>query len=104
MLDTDKPTFNSVYDNAVYKYPLCHGKERLDHPTQKPLLLISELLVKHSKPGDTVLDTFAGTGTTGHACILNDRKFILIERDEKYFGILKKRIDGLTTNADIGNI
>jgi DNA modification methylase len=99
-----KPTFNSVYDNGVYRYPLCHGKERLDHPTQKPLGLISELLLKHSKPGDTVLDTFAGTGTTGHACILNDRKFILIERDEKYFDILKKRIDGLSTKQELDNI
>lgn len=99
-----KPTFNSVYDNGVYRYPLCHGKERLDHPTQKPLGLISELLLKHSKPGDTILDTFAGTGTTGHACILNDRKFILIERDEKYFDILKKRIDGLSTKQELDNI
>ena len=99
-----KPTFNSVYDNAVYRYPLCHGKERLDHPTQKPLGLISDLLLKHSKTGDLVLDTFAGTGTTGHACILNDRKYILIERDEKYFEILKKRIDELSTKVEIGNI
>jgi DNA modification methylase len=99
-----KPTFNSVYDNAVYRYPLCHGKERLDHPTQKPLGLISEILLKHSNPGDLVLDTFAGTGTTGHACVLNDRRYILIERDEKYFEILKKRIDGLSTNAKVGDI
>ena len=99
-----KPTFNSVYDNGVYKYPLCHGKERLDHPTQKPLGLISDLLLKHSKPGDLVLDTFAGSGTTGHACILNDRDYILIERDEKYFDILKKRIEELSTNKEVDNI
>jgi site-specific DNA-methyltransferase (adenine-specific) len=99
-----KPTFNSEYDNGVYKYPLCHGKERLEHPTQKPLGLISELILKHSNPGDLVLDTFAGSGTTGHACILNDRKYILIERDEKYFEILKKRIDGLSTNIESNNI
>jgi site-specific DNA-methyltransferase (adenine-specific) len=61
-------------------------------------------LLKHSKPGDTVLDTFAGTGTTGHACILNDRKYILIERDENYFEILKKRIDGLSTKQELDNI
>lgn len=99
-----KPTFNSVYDNGVYKYPLCHGKERLEHPTQKPLGLISDLLLKHSKPGDLVLDTFAGSGTTGHACILNDRDYILIERDEKYFDILKKRIEELSTNKEVDNI
>lgn len=90
-----KPTFNSVYDNGVYKYPLCHGKERYDHPTQKPLKLISDLILKHSNEGDLVLDTFAGTGTTAHACILNDRDYIVMENDEKYYEIIKNRIDNL---------
>jgi DNA modification methylase len=40
-----KPTFHSVYDNGVYKYPICHGKERYDHPTQKPLALISDIII-----------------------------------------------------------
>lgn len=88
-----KPTFNSEYDNGMYKYPLCHGKERYDHPTQKPLNLIKDLIEKHSNIGELVLDCFAGTGTTGHAAFLTERKFILIERDEKYFDILTKRIE-----------
>lgn len=99
-----KPTFNSTYDNAVYKYPLCHGKERLEHPTQKPLGLISDLILKHSNPGDLVLDTFSGTGTTGHACILNDRKYILIEREEKYFDLMKKRLEKISTNSNLLDI
>ena len=84
-----KPTFNSEYDNGLYHYPICHGKERYEHPTQKPLSLITELIKKHSNPGDLVLDCFAGTGTTGHACFLIDRKFILIEKEQKYFDIIK---------------
>lgn len=87
-----KPTFNSEYDNGVYRYPLCHGKERLDHPTQKPLKLISDLIIKHSNPRDIVLDTFAGTGTTGEACLLNNRDFILIERDKRYFDMIDNRL------------
>lgn len=87
-----KPTFNSEYDNGFYKYPICHGKERYQHPTQKPLELIKDLIIKHSKPGDVVLDSFAGTGTTGHAALLLDRKYILIEKEEKYFEIIKKRL------------
>jgi site-specific DNA-methyltransferase (adenine-specific) len=47
-----KPTFNSIYDNGIYKYPLCHGKQRFDHPTQKPLELIKDLVRKHSNEGD----------------------------------------------------
>lgn len=87
-----KPTFNSKYDNAFYSYPICHGKERYNHPTQKPLSLIKELIEKHSNPGDLVLDTFAGTGTTGHASILLERNFILIEKDKDYFEIIKERL------------
>jgi site-specific DNA-methyltransferase (adenine-specific) len=88
-----KPTFNSKYDNGLYFYPICHGKERYEHPTQKPLALIKDLISKHSNPGDLVLDTFAGTGTTAHASVLLDRNYIVIERDEKYFEIIKKRIN-----------
>ncbi len=88
-----KPTFNSEYDNGVYKYPICHGKERYDHPTQKPLELIKDLIKKHSKEGDLVLDTFAGTGTTGHAALLLNRKFILIEQNLEYYQIIQDRLN-----------
>jgi DNA modification methylase len=93
-----KPTFNSIYDNGIYKYPLCHGKQRFDHPTQKPLELIKDLVRKHSNEGDLVLDTFAGTGTTAHAAFLLNRKFIVIEKELKYFEIIKKRIEDIKTN------
>jgi DNA modification methylase len=96
-----KPTFHSVYDNGVYRYPICHGKERYEHPTQKPLQLIVDIVNKHSNPGDVVLDTFAGTGTTAHACILTNRKYIVIEKDENYFNILKKRIEDSTIDESI---
>ena len=86
-------TFNSEYDNGIYNFPLCHGKERLEHPTQKPLGLIKDLIVKHSNKGDIVLDTFAGTSTTGIACIETERRFICVERDEKYYEISKQRIE-----------
>jgi DNA modification methylase len=88
-----KPTFNSEYDNGVYKYPICHGKERLDHPTQKPLALITELIKKHSNIGDLVLDTFAGSGTTGEACNILERKYILMERDNNYYNLILKRLN-----------
>ena len=88
-----KPTFNSEYDNGVYKYPICHGKERLEHPTQKPLVLITDLIKKHSNIGDLVLDTFAGSGTTGEACVVLGRKYILIERDNNYYNLILKRLN-----------
>ena len=87
------PVFNSTYDNGFYQYPICHGKERYQHPTQKPLSLIKSLVEKHSNPGDTVLDSFAGTGTTGHACQLTGRNYILIERESQYIEIIKDRLN-----------
>jgi site-specific DNA-methyltransferase (adenine-specific) len=88
-----KPTFNSEYDNGFYKHPICHGKERYKHPTQKPLSLIKELISKHSNSGDLVLDTFAGTGTTAHACLELNRDFIVIEKDVEYYEIIDQRIN-----------
>ena len=66
--------------------------------------LISDLIKKHSNEGDMVLDTFAGSGTTGHACILTDRKYILVEKEEKYFEIIKNRLKNLSTNNNFSNI
>ena len=86
-----KPTFNSEYDNGIYKYPICHEKGRF-HPTQKPLKLIEDLVVKHSNEGDTVLDFTMGSGSTGIACLNTNRNFIGIELDEKYYNIAKNRL------------
>ena len=89
-----KPTFNSSYDNGLYSYPICAGKERTIHPTQKPLSLITDLVLKHSNEGDVVLDCFMGSGTTGVACKNTNREFIGMELDEKYFKIACNRIGG----------
>lgn len=86
------PTFNSQYDNGIYLYPICHGKERTSHPTQKPLSLIEDIIKKHSNEGDVVLDCFMGSGTTGVACINLGRVFIGIERDKDFFNISKERL------------
>jgi site-specific DNA-methyltransferase (adenine-specific) len=89
----NKPTFNSTYDKGIYNYPLCHGKERLDHPTQKPLGLIKDIILKHTNEGDLVLDSFSGTSTTGVGCIETKRNYILIEKSEKYFKISSERLN-----------
>jgi DNA modification methylase len=85
--------FNSEYDKGIYNYPICHGKERTSHPTQKPLGLIKELIEKHSNKGDVVLDCFAGSGTTGVACKKTDRQYILIEQDKNYYDITIGRMN-----------
>lgn len=79
-----KPTFNSEYDNGVYSYPICHDKGRF-HPTQKPLALIEELILKHSNEGDLVLDCFSGSGTTALAARRLNRDFIGCEISREYY-------------------
>jgi site-specific DNA-methyltransferase (adenine-specific) len=68
------PTFNSSYDNGIYNFPLQGGKKRF-HPTQKSLPLFEELIKKHSREKDIVLDTFLGGGTTALACMQSNRNF-----------------------------
>lgn len=62
------------------------------HPTQKPVALCEYMIKTYTNPGDIVLDSCAGSGTTGVAAKNLGRKFIGIELDEKYFEIAKNRI------------
>ena len=93
-----KPTFNGEYDNATYRYPICGGSERTEHPTQKPLKLMEDLTQKHTNGNQIILDPFMGSGTTGVACQNLNRNFIGIELDEKYFNIAKCRIEKSSCN------
>ena len=79
-----KPTFNSSYDNGIYRHPLQGGKNRF-HPTQKSLSLFEEIIKKHSNEGDIVLDTFLGSGTTAIACKNTKRQFKGCEISKEYY-------------------
>jgi site-specific DNA-methyltransferase (adenine-specific)/modification methylase len=68
------------------------GNEERYHPTQKPLEVMKWVIDLCPKAG-TVFDPFMGSGTTGVAAIQLGRKFIGIERDERYFEIACKRIE-----------
>lgn len=63
------------------------------HPTQKPLALLERIILASTKLGDTVLDPFAGSSTTGVAAIRNGRHFIGIETDTEYLDLSVKRLD-----------
>lgn len=63
------------------------------HPTQKPVGIVGGLISNYTQPGNTILDPFAGSGTTAIACIRYNRKYILIEKEEKYCEIAAKRIE-----------
>lgn len=86
-----KPTFNSSYDVGTYKFPIEGGKHRF-HPTQKNTKMFVELVEKHSNPGDLVMDTFLGGGTTAEACFRTGRRFEGCELSDEYIQkLIQKR-------------
>lgn len=58
-----------------------NGSERTGYPTQKPLAILRRIIQASSNPGDVVLDFFAGSGTTGVACVELDRRFVLVDNN-----------------------
>jgi site-specific DNA-methyltransferase (adenine-specific) len=68
------------------------GGGKSEHPTKKPLALMLEIVSDFTDPGETVLDPFAGSGTTGVAAIRLGRHFVGIERDPKYFALAVERL------------
>lgn len=82
--------FNAHCKNTVFKFPTGSSKY---HPTEKNHKLLQELLIDNSLPEQIVFDPCMGSGTTGVACLQNNRKFIGCEIDEHYFNIAKQRIE-----------
>lgn len=74
-------------------WPFIIGQNRNGHPATFPEQLTTDHILSWSNEGDTVLDPFAGSGTTGIACLNTGRKFILIEKDAGYCEIIRKRIE-----------
>lgn len=71
----------------------CPRPRNADHPTEKPVELLRRLLTVVTPPYGKVLDPFAGSGSTGVACVLEGRHFIGIEREAEYVEIARRRID-----------
>jgi site-specific DNA-methyltransferase (adenine-specific) len=65
----------------------------VSHPTVKPLPLLQWLVRLVTPPGGIVLDPFAGTGTTGEACLEEGFRCVLIEREPDYLRLIRKRLD-----------
>lgn len=74
------------------------------HPTQKPVALMEYMIRTYTNEGETVLDNCMGSGTTGVACINTNRRFIGIEKDEKYFEIASNRINEALSNHEANKI
>lgn len=87
---------------SVWRFPVCAGKGRLKdsegrkvHSTQKPEALIARAVAISTKPGDLILDPFAGTGTSAAAAKRLGRHYIMIEREESYCRYAQARLDSV---------
>jgi site-specific DNA-methyltransferase (adenine-specific) len=69
-----------------------HGREKTGYPTQKPLGILRRIVRVHSEPGDTVLDFFAGSGTTGEAAALHGREFVLVDSSPGAIRVMAERL------------
>jgi DNA modification methylase len=81
------------FDVQTVSRPRPSQNDKGVHPEQKPLELITRLVEAGSKPGQNVLDPFAGSGTTGHACLaLGDRRCTLVEIKDAYVEDIRYRL------------
>lgn len=81
----------AIAHRGLFTARLPRGSERF-HPTQKPVDLFEELIKLHSNPGDTVLDSFTGSGATPMACLLTGRNFIGAELNPEYYEKTQERL------------
>ncbi len=88
---SEKPVKKTKVKSNIWAYPV--GNARVSHPAIFPEQLANDHIISWSNEGDTVLDCFMGSGTTGKMALLNNRNFIGIELDDKYFEIAKQRIE-----------
>jgi site-specific DNA-methyltransferase (adenine-specific) len=96
--------FEALPDNIKMTYPFLQvpkpakkeknmGVDKNNHPTTKPVKLMSYIITLFTREGDWVLDPFLGSGTTGVASKLINRNFVGIEREQEYMDIVKERCE-----------
>ena len=71
------------------------GRERTGYPTQKPLRLLERIVKIHSRPGDRLLDFFAGSGTLGEAAAAHGRHAVLIDSNPEAIAVMTRRLDAV---------
>lgn len=94
-LDLPKNWGAERFDTCEFAVPQSNFSDKKIHPTQKPFLLIKQLLEVGSRKGDVILDCFAGSGVVWRACkFIGDRRCILIEKEPQYNELIEGLING----------
>lgn len=90
---------NEYYPTSIIEISNANRKDKL-HPTEKPLELFEYLIKTYSNEGEIILDNCAGSGTTAIACLKNKRQFIVMEKEQKYYDIILKRVEDFNKNFE----
>jgi len=90
-----------INDKGAKQLIRCPQVDVSQHPTEKPVSLMTHYITNSTSPGDTVLDPFMGSGTTGVAALKSGRKFIGIESSEKWFDVACQRIRDALDSPDL---
>ncbi|MET4197256.1 site-specific DNA-methyltransferase (adenine-specific) [Bradyrhizobium sp. LA8.1] len=94
-------SWNGGGGRNVFTHLTNHADRHGEHPTEKPISLMCEIIEKFTNPGDLVLDPFMGSGSTGVAAVRLGRRFIGIEVAPRYFGIAVNRISDAISRPDM---
>lgn len=92
--------WNGGGKRGVYTHCVNTGRQG-EHPTEKPVPLMLEIVADFTQREQTILDPFCGSGTTGVACVKSGRKFIGIEQNEKWFDLSCRRIEAAYKQPDM---
>jgi site-specific DNA-methyltransferase (adenine-specific) len=93
-----------LYHQTTTGYPnnliVFNNDLNTEHPTQKPIALCEYLIKTYTNEGELVLDNTAGSGTTAIACLNTNRQFIVMEKEQKYYDIILKRVADFNKNFE----
>jgi len=93
--------WNAGGKRGVYTHCVNNSERHGEHPTEKPRRLMAEIIGDFTNDGETILDPFMGSGTTGVAAVQMGRDFIGIEHEPRYFDIACKRIEDAQRQGDL---
>ena len=97
------PDYKNPMDYIECPSVVSNSHEKVNHPTQKPVKLLTNLIKTYTNEGELVLDNTMGSGSTGVACVNTKRDFIGMELDKEYFRIAEKRIQEAQSEIRLTN-
>lgn len=93
-------SWNGGGKRGVYSHLVNYGRQG-EHPTEKPVPLMAEIIADFTRPDDLICDPFCGSGSTGVAAVRHGRRFVGIEQNERWFDLSCRRISDALLQGDL---